>query len=65
MRRVEVGEFTMMVNGDVACPVNPLNTHGIFADKNMESIAEMIPIVISRNPSVVENVFVGAYCSHE
>jgi hypothetical protein len=31
----------------------------------MESIAETIPIDISRTPGVVENVFVGADCSPE
>jgi hypothetical protein len=32
---------------------------------NMETIAEMIPIDISRTPGIVENVFVGADCSPE
>jgi hypothetical protein len=31
----------------------------------MATIAETIPINISRNPGVVENVFVGADCSLE
>jgi hypothetical protein len=31
----------------------------------MATIAETIPINLSRNPGVVENVFVGADCSPE
>jgi hypothetical protein len=31
----------------------------------MESIAEIVPINLSRTPSVIYNVFVGAYCSPE
>ena len=31
----------------------------------METIAETIPINISRNPGIVENVFVGVDCSPE
>jgi hypothetical protein len=27
LRRIEVGEFTLTMNGDKACPINPLETH--------------------------------------
>jgi hypothetical protein len=65
LRRIEVGEFVLTMNGDNSCPINPLATHGVYAEGNMESIATMIPIDISKTPGIVENVFVGADCSPE
>jgi hypothetical protein len=50
---------------DRSCHTNPLATHKIYAEGNMETIAEMIPINISRTPSIIDNVFVGAYSSPE
>jgi hypothetical protein len=46
--------------GDVDHPLNPLETHGIYVEGNMENISETIPINISKTPDVVENVFIGA-----
>jgi hypothetical protein len=46
------------MNGDKDCPINPLATHAVYAEGNMETITEMIPIDISRTPGVVENIFV-------
>jgi hypothetical protein len=65
LRRVEVGDFFLTVNGDSPCPINPLAMHEIYTEGNMESIATMIPIDISKTPGVVENVFVGADFSLE
>jgi hypothetical protein len=53
------------MTGDRSCPINPLATHEIYAKDNMVTIAETIPINISRTPGVIENVFVGAYFSLE
>jgi hypothetical protein len=53
------------MTGDQPCPINLLATKDIYAEGNMETIAETIPINISRTPSVVENVFVRADCSLE
>jgi hypothetical protein len=39
--------------------------HTVYAEGNMVSITEMIPIDISRTPGIVENVFVGVDCSPE
>jgi hypothetical protein len=50
---------------DQPCPINLLATKDIYAEGNMATIAETIPINISRNPGVVENVFIGADCSPE
>jgi hypothetical protein len=65
LRRKEAGEFTLTMNGDRSCPINPLAMHEVYAEGNLETITETIPINISRTPGIVENVFVGADCSPE
>jgi hypothetical protein len=65
LSRIEAGEFTVTMTGDRSCHTNPLATHKIYAEGNMETIAEMTPINISRTPGVIDNVFVGAYSSPE
>ena len=55
----------MTMTGDRSCHTNPLATHKIYAEGNMETIIETIPINIYRTPGVIDNVFVGAYCSPE
>ena len=35
-----------------------------MADGNMANISTTIPINISRNPGTIENVYIGAECSH-
>jgi hypothetical protein len=65
LSRIEGEEFTLTMTGDRYCPINPLATHEVYAEGNMESITETIPINISRTPGVVDNVFVGAYFSLE
>jgi hypothetical protein len=65
LRITEVGEFTLTMTGDRACPIYPLTTHIVYAEGNMETIFKMIPIDISRIPGVVENIFVGVDCSPE
>jgi hypothetical protein len=63
LHRIEVGEFTITRTGDQPCPINLLATQDMYAEGNMVTISTTIPINISRNPGVVENVFVGADCS--
>jgi hypothetical protein len=65
LRRIEAGEFVLTMTGDRSCPINPLAMHAVYAEGNMETITEMIPIDISRTPGIMENVFVGADCSPE
>jgi hypothetical protein len=65
LHRIEAGEFTITMIGEQPCPINLLATQDIYAEGNMATIAETIPINISRTPDVVENVFVGADCSPE
>jgi hypothetical protein len=65
LRRIEVGEFTMTMTRDKTFPINPLATHAVYAEGNMETISQMIPIDISRTPGVLENIFIRAYFSPE
>ena len=55
----------MTLTGDVDTPINPLPREGIFAEGNMEKISTTIPVNISANPNVVENVHIDADCSPE
>ena len=48
------------MNDYVDKTMNPLVKHGVYVEGNMENILEMIPINISNDPNVVENVFIGA-----
>jgi hypothetical protein len=63
LRRIEAGEYTLTMTGDRSFSINPLATHAVYTEGNMETIAKTMPIDISRTPSVMENVFVGAECS--
>jgi hypothetical protein len=65
LHRIEVGEFTITMTGEKPCPINLLATQDVYAEGNMATIAETIPINISRTLGVIENVFVGADCSPE
>jgi hypothetical protein len=62
---IEVGEFIVAMTGYQSCPVNLLATREIYAEGNMENIAETIPINISQKNGIVENFFVRADCSPE
>ena len=50
----------MRLEDDVDTSINPLPRKGMFAEGNMENISTTIPINISVNPNVVENVHIGA-----
>ena len=58
-------EFHMRLEGDVDTPINPLPREGIFVEGNMENNFDTIPINISTNPNIVENVHISANCSLE
>jgi hypothetical protein len=53
------------MTGDQPCPINLLATQDIYTEGNMVTIAATIPINISCNPDIVENVFVGVDFSSE
>jgi hypothetical protein len=55
---VESGEFKSVVVGSVDGVVNPLARHGVYVKANMANISKTIPINISRNLEIVENVFI-------
>jgi hypothetical protein len=63
LRRIEAGEFVLTVTGDRSCPINPLATHAVYVEGNIETIVETIPIDISRTPGIVKNVFIRVDCS--
>ena len=65
LSRIKNQEFHMRLAGDVDTPINPLPREGIFAEGNMANISTTIPINISTNPNIVENVHIGANCSPE
>jgi hypothetical protein len=65
LRRIEAVEFVLNMTGDRYFPINPLATHTVYTKGNMKTIAETIPIDISRTPGIVENVFVGVDRSPE
>ena len=65
LRRIEEAEFTLTMIGDRSCPINPLATHAVYVEGNIETIIEMIPIDISRTSGIVGNVFAGANFSPE
>jgi hypothetical protein len=50
LSRIEAREFTVTMKGDRSCPINPLATHEVYAEGNMGTIAETLPINISQNP---------------
>ena len=50
----------MRLIGGVDTPINPLPREGIFTEGNMEKISATIPIYISPNPNIVENIHIGA-----
>jgi hypothetical protein len=53
------------MNDNVDRTMNPLVKHGVYVEGNMENISETIPINISNDPNIIENVFIGAECSPE
>ena len=60
LSRIENQEFHMRLSDDVDTPINPLPREGMFAEGNMKNISATIPINISINPDVVENICIDA-----
>jgi len=65
LHRIEAGEFTITMTGDQPCPVNLLATQEIYDEGNIATITANIPINISQNPGIMENVFVEVDFSPE
>ena len=53
----------MRMSEDVDIPINPLPREGVFSEGNMANISATIPINISMNLDVVENIYIGPNCS--
>ena len=65
LSKIENQEFHMRLSEYVDTPINPLPREGMFAEGNMENISATIPINISVNPDVMENIYIGANYSPE
>ena len=65
LSKIENQEFCLRLSEDVDTPINPLPREGMFAKGNMANISATIPINISVNPDVMENIYIGASCSPE
>ena len=62
--RLESEDFRVVLSERIGIPMVPLSSLGLMADGNMENIYSMIPIKISHNLGTIENVYIGAECSH-
>ena len=62
---IENKEFHMRLVDDVDMHINPLSREGMFSKGNMANISATIPINISVNPDIVENIHIGTNCSPE
>ena len=62
--RLEGEDFRDILSERIGSSMVPLSSLGPMAYGNMENISPTIPINISRNPGKIENVYIGAECSH-
>jgi ribosomal protein S17 len=63
--RVENGEFKSTVSRSVNWTVNHFDKNGVYTEGNVVNILETIPINISKNLDVIENISIGAECSQD
>ena len=61
---LEQEDFREVLSERIGSPMVPLSSPILMADGNMENISPMIPINISHDPGRIENVYIGAECSH-
>ena len=61
---LECEDFREILSERIGSPMVPLSSPGLMANGNMASISSTIPINISRDLSKIENVYIGAECSH-
>ena len=62
--RLECEDYREILSERIGSPMVPLSSPGPMDDGNMVKISPTIPINISRDPSKIENVYIGAECSH-
>ena len=61
---LEHEDFRVVLSQRVGSPVVSLSSPGPMADGNMANISSTIPINISCNPGMIENVNIGVESSH-
>ena len=61
---LEHEDYRDILSQRVGSPMVPLSSPSQMADGIMENMSSMISINISQNPSTIENVYIGAECSH-
>ena len=61
---LEHEDFREVLSERIGSPMVPLSSPSLMADGNMVNISPTIPINISCDPSKIENVYIGAECSH-
>ena len=61
---MECEDFKEILSERIGSLVVPLSSPGTMVDGNMENISPTIPINISHDPGKIENVYIGAECSH-
>ena len=61
---LEREDFRAVLSERFGSPMVPLSSLGPMADGNMMNISSTSFISISRNPGMIENVYIGEKCSH-
>ena len=61
---LEREDFRVVLSERVGSPMVPLSSLGLMANGNMVNISSTIPINISHDPGMIENVYIGEECSH-
>ena len=61
---LESEDFRVVLSERFGSPMVPLSSLGMMVDGNMENISPMMPINISHDLGRIENVYIGAECSH-
>ena len=64
LNHMEYEDFREILSEKIGSLVVPLSSPGLMDDGNMANISPTIPINISRDPENIENVYIGADCSH-
>ena len=60
---MECDDFREILSKNIGSLMVPLISPGQIADGNMANLSPTIPINSSRDPSKVENVYIGVGCS--
>ena len=61
---MERDKFREILSEKIGSPVVLLSSPSQMDDGNMANISPTIPINISHDPVKIENVYIGAECSH-